>query len=215
MPSLSLGNAPSSNEIDGPQQMHRRGAKPSSWRLLWVWLGLGLQSFGGGAATLYLIRRAVVEQHRWLSDEEFAHYYAISQLAPGINILALTILIGRRCGGIFGIALALGGMLLPSVTITIALTAVYTQIRHLPMVQAALRGVIPATVGLGVMMSWHMGRPLMMQSRREGWTTLTVSSSLLVGSAAVALLIRPPVVLILVTAGILGGLARVVMERKQ
>ena len=40
--------------------------KPALWLFLRVWLSLGLQSFGGGAATLTLIRRAVVERHHWL-----------------------------------------------------------------------------------------------------------------------------------------------------
>ncbi|HEX6632163.1 MAG TPA: chromate transporter, partial [Gemmatimonadaceae bacterium] len=71
-----------------------------------------IQSFGGGSATLYLIRRAAVTRNRWLTDEEFARYWGICQIAPGINILGLVILIGWRVAGAAGIALALGGLLL-------------------------------------------------------------------------------------------------------
>lgn len=187
----------------------------SSWHFLRIWFNLGLQSFGGGAATISLIRRAAVDRYRWLSGDEFTRDFAISQLTPGINILALTILIGRRCGGALGIALALVGLLLPSVTITIALTALYTQIQQLAVVQAALRGVIPATVGLGAALAWKLAQPLMRQSGREGRTMVIVSSGVLVGSALVALLIGPPVVLILLTAGSLGGIARFGAQRKR
>ena len=70
----------------------------------------------------------------------------ISQIAPGINILGLVILIGWRVAGAPGVAMALGGLLLPSAAITVALTAVYANIKQAPTVRAALSGVVPATV---------------------------------------------------------------------
>lgn len=112
---------------------------------------LGFQAFGGGATTLTLIRRNVVEQQGWLSEAEFTRDWALVQIVPGINLLGLTILIGRRVAGAKGVALALLGLLLLSVTLTILLTALYERIQHLEVVRAALRGVIPATVGLGLL----------------------------------------------------------------
>jgi chromate transport protein ChrA len=105
------------------------------------------------------------------------------------------------------------GLLVPSVTITIALTAMFVQIQQFAVVQAAVRGVIPATVGLGVVLAWNLAHPLLQQSQGEGRTMVRVSSSVLVGSVLVALLIRPPVVLILVSAGVIGGVARFVTQR--
>src|SRR5207302_6716762 len=132
----------------------------SSWRLLWIWTLIGVQSFGGGSATLYLIRRVCVEQHGWLTDDDFARYWGICQIAPGINILGLVILIGFRVSGIPGAVLALIGLLLPSAAITAALTAVYASIRDVPLVRAALAGIVPATVGLGLLVGYTMLRPL-------------------------------------------------------
>jgi chromate transporter len=178
---------------------------PSSWSLLRVWLGLGLHSFGGGAATLYLIRRAAVERQGWLSDAEFARDWAICQIAPGINLLALTILLGRRVAGARGIALALLGLLLPSVAITIVATAFYARVREAPVMRAALRGVLPATVGLGLLMATQLARPLLRDSRSEGRASLLWSGLLLAGSAAAFALWHPPVILILCAAGALGA----------
>src|SRR5215813_12053791 len=89
----------------------------SPWKLLWIWTAIGIQSFGGGSATLFLIRKAAVEQYQWLTDEELSRYWGICQIAPGINILGLVILIGFRISGVLGAALALGGLLLPSAAI--------------------------------------------------------------------------------------------------
>ncbi len=201
------------DEHGGPQKIGREHPRLSSWQFLRAWLQLGLNSFGGGAATIYLIRRAATEHHRWLSGDEFTRDFAISQLTPGINILALTILIGRRWGGARGVVLALAGLLVPSVTVTIALTAMFVQIQQFALVQAAVRGVVPATVGLGVVLAWSLAQPLLQQSGREGRAMVGISSSVLLGSVLVALLLDPPVVLVLLVAGVLGGIARFVAQR--
>jgi len=180
----------------------------SKMKLLSIWLNIGLQSFGGGAATLYLIRRAAVEQHAWLTDEEFAHYWGICQIAPGINILGLVILIGWRVRRILGIILALLGLLLPSAAITIALTAVYAGIKEQPLVQAALRGVVPATVGLGLLLIYGMARPPLQASRREGRGSLTLSVAVLFGSALLVGLAQISVLAVLWGAGALVALVQ-------
>jgi chromate transporter len=178
---------------------------PSPWRLLRVWFWLGVQSFGGGAATLYLIHRAVVKEQGWLSDEEFTRDWAISQISPGINLLCLTILIGWRMGGALGVFLSLLGLLLPSASITILLTALYASLRELQVVQAALRGIIPATVGMGLLLVLNMGRPLLLTSRREGWSSLLLSCALLLGSSLALAMAQAPVIGILLTAGALSA----------
>lgn len=178
----------------------------SLWLLFRAWLALGLQSWGGGSATLLMIRRELVERRAWLSEADFTRYWAICQIAPGINLLGLTVLIGWRLARAPGAALALLGLLLPSVTITAALTAVYARVRDLPLVESALRGVIPATVGLGLLLSWQMGRPLVAEARGEGRGSGLVALLLLGGSAAAVLLWSPPVIIVLLGAGALGAL---------
>jgi chromate transport protein ChrA len=79
------------------------------------------------------------------------------QIAPGINLLGLTILIGRGVAGVPGV-LALLGLLLPSVTHPTANGALRAR-PALEVVQAALRGVVPATVGLGLLTTVQMTRP--------------------------------------------------------
>ena len=170
-----------------------------------TWLGLGARSWGGGAATLLMIRRTVVEERGWMSADEFTRSWAICQVTPGINLLGLTILIGWRVGRVWGAALALLGLLLPSVTITAVLTAVYAGVREQPAVQAALRGVIPATVGLGLLLCWQMGAPLIREARATGRADLLVAVVLLAGAALVQLLLRPPVLVVLLAAGALGA----------
>ena len=178
---------------------------PALFAFFRVWLSLGLQSFGGGAATLALIRRAAVDTHGWVSEREFARFWSLVQLAPGINLVALTVLIGRRAAGTRGIALALAGLLLPSATVTILLTACYWRVQDAPLVRDALHGIIPATVGLGLVAAWQIARPALLQSRREGRASLAASLSLLLAAGAAEWWGRAPVLVILLGAGVLGA----------
>jgi chromate transporter len=183
-------------------------SKTSAWHLLRIWTVIGVQSFGGGSATLYLIRRVAVERYAWLTDEEFTRYWGICQIVPGINILGLVILIGFRVAGTWGAVLSLTGLLLPSAAITVALTSVYASIRDTTVVRAAIAGVVPATVGLGLLLSFTMVRPLLTAARQDGRGGTIIAVGLLLGSTIVASLARVPVLAILWSAGVLSAIAR-------
>jgi len=178
---------------------------PSQWVFFRAWCALSLQSFGGGPATLTLIHRAMVEQSGWVSEGEFSRYWALVQVAPGINLLALTILIGRRVNGPAGVMTALLGLLLPSVTITVLITAYYARIQRLPIVAAAVRGVLAATVGVGLYTAVQMARSLLGDRTGRGIGPLLFGMSLLIGSGVAAFKGHMPVVLVLLASGALGA----------
>ena len=194
--------------LDTEDQQPSIAKRVSLWRLLWIWTVVGAQSFGGGSATLYLIRRVAVERYGWITDDEFTRYWGMCQIAPGINILGLVILIGWRVAGTAGALLALAGLLVPSAAITTALTAAYASIRQAPLVRAAIAGIIPATVGLGLLLGYTMVKPLLDTARREGHVSTIVAVALLLGSAVVTLLARTSAVAILWGAGALSALAQ-------
>ena len=51
--------------------------------LFYTFLLIGLFTFGGGYSMIALIQNAVVDDHAWLTAEEFADILAISQITPG------------------------------------------------------------------------------------------------------------------------------------
>ncbi len=177
---------------------------PSSANLLKVWLALSVQSFGGGTATLTLIRRAAVEEQGWVTDTEFGRFWGLVQLAPGINLLALTILIGRQVAGVRGIVLSLAGLLLPSAALTVLMTAGYAQVQHRAWVQAALRGIIPAVVGVGLVTAWQIALPLLQTRRSAGTARFLLGLLILLGSGLAAWH-RMPVLAILLLGGLIGA----------
>src|SRR5712691_339261 len=180
--------------------------KPTIWQLFLIWASIGLQSFGGGASTTFLIQRAFIEKHRWLSMEEFMHLWNLCLLTPGINLVALTVLIGKKLGGTWGIVASLAGLLLPSATITCLLAAIFKQIEHVAAVQAVLRGVIPATGGIMLLVGLNFALPLIRRGYKEGVLYLLASSVLIIACALAVILFKLSVIIVLLAAVFLGAL---------
>src|SRR6266567_1793967 len=179
---------------------------PTKWQLFRIWASIGLQSFGGGASTTFLIQRAFIEKHRWLSIEEFMRLWNLCILTPGINLVALTVLIGKKLGGTWGIVASLAGMLLPSATITCLLAAIFKQIEHVAAVQAVLRGVIPATGGIMLLVGLNFALPLIRRGYKEGALYLLASSVLIIACALAVILLKLAVIIVVLGAVVLGAL---------
>lgn len=89
-----------------------------------------------------------IERHGWLSLQEFADLVAVSQMTPGpIGINAATF-IGIRTAGISGAIVSTLGVVLPSFVIIIIIARLLNAFRTNRIVDAVIKGVRPATIGL-------------------------------------------------------------------
>ena len=138
--------------------------------------------------------------------EEFAHLWNLCILTPGINLVALTVLIGKKLGGTWGIVVSLAGLLLPSATITCLLAALFIQIEHIAAVQAIFRGVIPATGGIMLVVGLNFALPLIRKGYKEGYIYLLVSSVLLIACALAVIFLKLSVIIVILGAAFLGTL---------
>lgn len=182
----------------------RHNASLTTWTLLRTWAGIGLQSFGGGASTMLLIRREFVERRRWMDDEEMSRFWNLCLFTPGINLIALTVLIGRKLGGPWGVVASLAGMLLPSSLVTCLLAAGFALVQHSTTVHAVLRGVIPATAGIMGVVGLNFARPLVERGLREGPGSLSGSIAIMLLSALALIAFNLPVTIVLVSLALLG-----------
>jgi len=172
-------------------------AGPRPLELLRAWLAIGTQSVGGGSSTLFLMRLFLVERNRWMSQREFLEDWALSRLSPGIHLVALSGLLGRRVDGVRGAAISVLGMMLPAGIITAALTAGYGLVRDEPLIRAALAGMGPATVGLTLGVTFALARTAARHGRRG-----IVDWGVVVASAALGFIVTSPIILIIAGAAI-------------
>lgn len=89
-------------------------------RLFLRFLRFGLQAFGGPVAQIDMIRRALVEEDRWLSRERFNRLLAVMQALPGPEAHELCVHMGIRAGGRLGGLLAGLGFMLPGLVLMLA-----------------------------------------------------------------------------------------------
>ena len=166
-----------------------------------IFIAVGTQSVGGGTSTLLLLRRFLVDRERRLSDREFTEAWALCQLSPGIHLVALAGLIGRRIAGWRGVLVAVSGMMVPAAIITAAMTAVYSVIKDDPLAHAALAGMAPATAG----MTLGLAIVLVRSTRRHGPRAL-VDLALVGVAFAVLLLTTFSSVLVIAAGAVIGAL---------
>jgi chromate transporter len=180
--------------------------KVNFWEILRVWLLIGGQSFGGGSSTMYLIRREHITKRNWLTEDDVNQFWALCQLTPGMSIVAVSILIGRKLKGWKGIMVALIGLLLPSTIITTILAAGFSALESWAPAQAMLKGVIPATAGLSLTVALQFAIPLL----RKGWNEqiASFSFSLLVIGACATLsgIFKFPASFVLIGSGVVAAL---------
>lgn len=139
-----------------PMQSTTPTPPPSCATLAWVFMLIGMQSFGGGLSAW--MRRDVVQRRGWMSEQQFVGGLALCQLTPGPNAVNLAVFIGSSLRGPKGAAAALAGMLLVPVLAILAMGAAFTELRDVPGVASAMAGLGAAAIGLNLAMALRMTR---------------------------------------------------------
>ena len=118
---------------------------------------LSLLSIGGGNSVLPEMHRQSVGKYHWLTDNQFADVFAISQAAPGPSILIVT-LIGYKAAGILGGVLATVAVILPAAIVVYLVTFFWQHAEKSPLRHAIEKGFAPLTVGLVLASAYIMGK---------------------------------------------------------
>jgi chromate transporter len=110
---------------------------------------LSIVSVGGAHAMLPDIYRFVVLEHGWLGGQDFAALVALSQAAPGPNVL-VSALLGYQFGGLLAAIVAPVAFILPSSFATYVFAHFDGRGGEQPWKAIVLQGLAPLTVGLVV-----------------------------------------------------------------
>jgi len=117
-------------------------------QLIIYFLKLGTWGFGGPVALVGYMHRDLVDQKKWISEEDYKEGLALSQLAPGPLAAQLSIYIGYVHYRILGATLAGVAFVIPSFLMVLGIGYAYVSYGGLPWMQAIFYGVGAAVIGI-------------------------------------------------------------------
>jgi chromate transporter len=178
--------------------------QPGVFALFFAFARMSLAGFGG---VLAFARRGIVEQHRWMTADEFNETFALCHFLPGPNIVNLSVVFGARFRGIPGGIAAFAGLVGPPTVLMTILAALYARYGDIDALRRILAGVSCGAVGLLLSVVFKMMMPLI---RRRDATGLLLLVAVFVAIG----LMRLPLQLVLLVAAPISIAIAFVMRRR-
>ena len=160
---------PDSPPAAAPAPVSQTSPPPGLIALFVAFAKMSLAGFGG---VLVFARRAIVEQHRWMTADEFNETFALCHFLPGPNIVNLSVVFGSRFRGIVGAFAAFAGLVGPPVVVVTVLAALYVRFGEVEALRRILSGVSCAAVGLLISVVFRMMMPLVRKRDLVGLVVL-------------------------------------------
>lgn len=161
-------------------------------------LRLGATGFGGPVALANHMRHDLVEARGWISESEYEDGMAVATVCPGPLAYQLGVYCGYVRFGLRGAVTAALSFAAVPFLIVIAFAEVYAGFKGSWGLRAVFYGVAPVIVALILKASWQLGRKTL-KAELLGWAVALIS-------AAITVLLQRELVLLFLTAGVLGAL---------
>ena len=171
--------------------------------LIALFLAFAKMSLAGFGGVLVFARRAIVEQHRWMTADEFNETFALCHFLPGPNIVNLSVVFGSRFRGIAGGVAAFAGLVGPPVVVVTVLAALYARFGEVEALRRILSGVSCAAVGLLIAVVFRMMMPLF---QKRDWVGVVLLAAVFIAIGVLRLPL-PAVLLVAIPLSIAVTLA--------
>jgi chromate transporter len=132
----------SSGQADAPSPSFGEAAR--------VWGTIGLLSFGGPAGQIALMQRMLIDERRWLTQEQFLHALNFCMLLPGPEAMQLATYAGWRLHGWRGGLTAGLLFVLPGAMVILLLSMMYAAYGQVPLVASVFLGIKAAVLAIVV-----------------------------------------------------------------
>jgi chromate transporter len=119
--------------------------RPTLAALTLTYFKIGLIGFGGVNAWA---RRVIVEERRWLTEQDYAEVLGLGQVLPGPNALNVAIQLGERWHGVAGAIAAPVALFAGPLAVLVGLAVLHDAYGELPLVRAVLAGVACTAAGM-------------------------------------------------------------------
>ena len=147
-------------------------------RLFTIFLKIGAFTFGGGYAMIPLIQREVVENEKWITDDDILEIVAIAESTPGPIAINSATFVGYRVAGFWGAFFATIGVVLPSFFVILLISAILNEFKENKIVQYAFNGIRVGVLALIVKALWTM-----YQKAPKGWVSYIVMAGAFITTA--------------------------------
>jgi len=131
---------------------------PGVVALFFAFAKMSLAGFGGALA---FARRGIVDEHRWMTADEFNETYALCHFLPGPNVVNLSVVFGARFRGVIGGIAAFAGLIGPPMVIVTIVGALYMRYGEIDALRRILTGVTCGAIGLLIAAVFRMMLPLL------------------------------------------------------
>ena len=125
--------------------------------LFLTFVGISLMLFGGAYVGIPLIQEIIVGDRSWLTTQEFAYGIALGQITPGPIVISAAF-IGYKVQGILGAVAATLGIFTPPFWLMIGGAKILEWSKRSPHIQAAMKGIRPAVIGMIFAAAWIVGQ---------------------------------------------------------
>ncbi len=179
------------------------------WKIFFLFSRVALFSWGGGPASLALMQRESTAVG-WVTAEEFADAVAVGNALPGPIAPEVSAFIGYKVAGLPGAISAAAGSVVPTTILMLIMVAFFFDIKDNKVVQAMLKAVRPAVVGLLVWTAYDMARSVWGASQSSwGAALLQNWDKMLISLGAFGLLVFTTInpIFIVIGAALLGFFA--------
>ena len=122
------------------------GALGTNWALFLYFLKTGALIFGSGLAIVPFLHAGVVEQHHWLTEDQFLDAVAVGLITPGPVVITATF-IGYLAGGLVGAVVATIAIFIPIYFGVVIPGPWFVRHRNNPQIRAFVRGATAAAAG--------------------------------------------------------------------
>ncbi|ACB95156.1 chromate transporter [Beijerinckia indica] len=123
------------------------------WQIISTCLQASLLAIGGVTGTLPEIQRQLVDQHHLMTSASFVRLIAVGQVAPGPNVIVISLL-GWSLAGLAGFMAATLAVLLPSSLLTFAVGRMMGRHAQHPWLILVKKALAPVAVGLLFATGW-------------------------------------------------------------
>ena len=125
--------------------------KVSLFEIFKIFFLIGIQLLGGGYVILPLLKKYIVEERNWLTEEELVDFFALSQCIPGIIAGNISMFAGYKARKSLGAIAAILGIITPSFISIIILANILVSVLDNEVIQDAFWGIRIAVVILIIM----------------------------------------------------------------